>query len=300
MSDVVQKRIVVVGSVNADVALHVDRLPGPGETVLANGMRVSGGGKGGNQAVAAGHLAGNIALVARIGSDQYGEMLRKNFVKANLDLASFSVDPDAPTGQAYIGVSETGENNIIVVPGANGTLTAAVLDEAIDRIRGAAFVSTQLEIPLATVEHLAVICQQEGVPFVLNPSPVQPLSAELLSKVALLVLNEHELALLGGDGDEAQKLANLTALGIRDIVLTKGGEGAVHYAAGQLARYPAQRVEVVDTTGAGDTFTGALLVGLAEGKTYAAAIDFAQRAAAIQVTRHGAQDAVPSRDEVGR
>ncbi len=294
-----KKRIIIAGSVNADVSTRVSRLPGPGETLLASSMTVSGGGKSGNQAVACGRLDGDVSLIARIGDDSYGEMLKENFVGAGVDVSGLSVDQDYPTGQAFIAVSDEGENNIIVVPGANGRLLPEVIDSYQHLLSGASFLSTQLEIPLETVERLAELCRDHDISFVLNPSPAASLSSELLSLVSILVLNEHELDLLAGAGDEEAQLQRLLDLGIKHVVLTKGGDGVVYMSDSGLQRYAANRVEVVDTTGAGDTFTGALLVGLSESLDFPEAIAFAQKAAAIQVTRRGAQDAVPTRQEVG-
>lgn len=292
------KRIIIAGSVNADISTRVSRLPDPGETLLAESMTVSGGGKSGNQAVACGRLGGNVSLIARIGHDSYGQMLRENFVGAGVDVRGVSVDTEYPTGQAFIAVSDEGENNIIVVAGANGRLSPRVIEEHQDLLAGASFLSTQLEIPLETVHTLADLCHTYGLRFVLNPSPAASLPKALLALVSLLVLNEHELTLLAGAGEEDEQLERLLDVGIEDVVLTKGGDGVVHMSAAGLCRYAANRVDVVDTTGAGDTFTGALLVGLSESMDFPAAIDFAQKAAAIQVTRRGAQDAVPTRAEV--
>ena len=290
--------IVIAGSVNIDISLAVSRLPGPGETLLADAISVSGGGKSGNQAVACGRLGGDIALVARVGDDDYGRLLMANMAEAGVNTDYLTVDPVAPTGQAYIGVAASGENNIIVVQGANGQLLPETVKAALPLIQGASYVSTQLEIPLTTVHALAELCAAHKVQFVLNPSPVAALPDELLSSVSILVLNEHELAVLAGPGDEAAQLARLLGRGVGQVVLTKGGDGVVLADKNRTAHYDAFKVDVVDTTGAGDTFTGALLVALSENRDMAEAIAFAQRAAAIQVTRRGAQDAVPWRAEV--
>lgn len=292
------KKIIIAGSVNADISTRVSRLPGPGETLLAESMTVSGGGKSGNQAVACGRLGGNVSLIARIGTDSYGAMLRENFVGAGIDVRGLSVDPDYPTGQAFIAVSDEGENNIIVVAGANGQLSPLVIKAHEHLLAGASFLSTQLEIPLETVQVLADLCHKYDIDFVLNPSPAASLPESLLSRVAIVILNEHELDLLAGSGDEASQLKRLLDLGMKHVVLTKGGEGVVHLSVDGLYRYPANQVDVVDTTGAGDTFTGALLVALSEDMDFPEALAFAQKAASIQVTRRGAQDAVPTRAEV--
>ena len=253
--------IVVVGSINQDVALHVARAPRPGETVLASAQTVSFGGKGANQAIAAARsiaAAGDTAavtFVGAVGDDPAGLAARRNLADAGIDTGNVRVC-EQPTGSAYVTVATTGENSIVVVPGANASLTAADLDRAVDVLGAAAVVVLQLEIPLPVVERAA---EAVGA-VILNAAPARPLPAALLAKVAVLIVNEGEADTLleGGASSDVDTLTGqLRALGPASVVGTLGERGAAWRTADSAGSVPVPPVDVVDTTGAGDAFIGA-------------------------------------------
>jgi ribokinase len=306
--------VVVVGSANADLVLDVDHRPAPGETVLAADVVTTPGGKGANQAVAAGRLGGDVAFVGCVGADEHGALLRGSLASAGVDLAGVRT-VDAPTGTAIIMVTPDGENSIIVSPGANWRVTPVVLEELRPLWQDAPVVVVQLEIP---PESVALVATQARGRVVLNAAPAVVLPPEVLAAADPLVVNESEARLLlgapGGDlgaaGEDGldvstQALAvRLLQLGPRSAVLTLGSAGAVVAEAGaesQPARtttVPAHRVQAVDTTGAGDSFVGALAVRLATGATLPDAVTAATAVAAVTVTRRGAQESFPTVDEL--
>ncbi|MET9292547.1 ribokinase [Streptomyces sp. NPDC003077] len=285
--------VLVVGSANADLTVRVDRRPGAGETVLGTDLDESAGGKGANQAAAAARLGGRTALLARIGGDAYGELLLDAQRAAGTDVRHVITDAGARTGTAMIIVGPDGDNSIVVSPGANAALTPEDVAAAKDVIAAAAVVSLQLETPMETVRAAAATAVETGTRVVLNPSPVPAdLPADLLAAADPLVVNEHEARLLSGldDGSPQEWARALRARGARSVVVTLGGAGAfVLDAAGEETAVPGERVEVVDTTGAGDAFTGALAVRLARGDAPAEAARLAVRVGAAAVTRAGAQ-----------
>jgi ribokinase len=293
----------MVGALNADLAIRVDRLPSPGETVAGRDAQVLPGGKASNQAAAAARLGADVRLVGAVGDDDNGRMLRERAAAAGVDVSFVRTLADVATGQAIIPVDDAGENSIILVPGANGAITPAdIPEQAYD---DAALVCLSLEIPMAVVQAAAQRAAAAGATVVLNPSPFQSLPAPLLDAVDVLIVNELEAGqLLGEPGElawpeDAQRLrAALAAHGIGRVVVTRGAAGA-HVIDGELARdVPARRVTPVDTTGAGDAFTGALAVRLAAGDSLADAAAEASVVAAFSTTRRGAQPSYPSRAEL--
>ncbi|KUO13772.1 ribokinase [Streptomyces sp. DSM 15324] len=291
--------LLVVGSANADLVIGVDRRPAAGETVLGSDLAVHPGGKGANQAVAAARLGARTALLARVGDDAHGRLLGDSLRAADVDTAGI-LTGGAPTGVALITVDPSGDNSIVVSPGANSRLTPADVRAAGDLFRSARVVSAQLEIPLETVVEV-VRNLAPGHRFVLNPSPPRPLPAEVLAACDPLIVNEHEARVLLGDlvGPEPEDRAReLLALGPRSVVVTLGARGALVADADGTARIPAVRVAAVDTTGAGDAFTAALAwrLGLAEPLAVAAA--YAARVGAAAVTKEGAQVSFPTAEEV--
>ncbi|MFI0372321.1 ribokinase [Actinomadura sp. 1N219] len=294
--------VVVVGSVNADLVVGVDRRPAPGETVLGSDLATHPGGKGANQAVAAARLGGRAGLVGRVGGDGHGELLRGALAADGVGLAHLATTPDAPTGVALITVGPDGDNSIIVSPGANARLGPDDVAAARAMIAGAAVVSFQLEVPLPAVLAAARVAADAGGRIVLNLSPPAPVPDELLALCDPLVVNEHEAAyLLGedGDGDPRAMAAALVRSGPRSAVVTLGADGVV-IADGAAApvRIASPKADAVDTTGAGDAFTAALCLRLARGDSLPDAARYAARAGAAAVRKAGAQSSFPTPEEL--
>ncbi|QIK08920.1 ribokinase [Streptomyces sp. ID38640] len=294
--------VLVVGSANADLTVRVDRRPGAGETVLGTDLVESAGGKGANQAAAAARIGGRTALLARVGGDAYGELLLGAQRAAGTDVTPVIVDGTARTGTAMIIVDPDGDNSIVVSPGANAALTPQDVAAAKDTIAASAVVSLQLEIPMESVRATAAAAEQAGTRVVLNPSPAPTadLAPELLSVADPLVVNEHEARQLSGltDGTPTEWAQALRDRGARSVVVTLGGDGALVLDASGAENVPGVRVKAVDTTGAGDAFTGALATRLARGDALPEAARFAVRVGAAAVTKPGAQPSYPTRAEL--
>ncbi|MDQ0683986.1 ribokinase [Streptomyces achromogenes] len=292
--------LLVVGSANADLVIDVERRPGAGETVLGGDLAVHPGGKGANQAVAAARLGARTALLARVGDDAHGRLLLDSQRAAGVDTAGVLVG-GAPTGVALITVDPSGDNSIVVSPGANGRLTPADVQNADRLLRSSRVVSAQLEIPLETVVAVAASLEP-GSLFVLNPSPPRPLPAVLLAACDTLIVNEHEAKVILGEerlgGAPEDWARTLLARGPKSVVVTLGSEGALVATAEGVARIASVMVDAVDTTGAGDSFTAALAWKLGTGSSLAEAAAYAARVGAVAVTRRGAQESFPTADEV--
>ncbi|GHE55493.1 ribokinase [Streptomyces longispororuber] len=294
--------LLVVGSANADLVTAVARRPGPGETVLGSDLAVHPGGKGANQAVAAARLGARTALLARVGDDAYGRLLLDSQESAGVDTAGVLVG-GAPTGVALITVDPSGDNSIVVAPGANARLTPDDVRAAGELFAAAPVVSVQLEIPLETVAEVARALAP-GARLVLNPSPPAPLPPEVLEACDPLIVNEHEARVVlqgaGADVPDAPEdwARHLLGLGPRSVVVTLGAEGALVATAEGTERVPSVKVDAVDTTGAGDAFTAALAWRLGAGEDLATAARFAARVGALAVTRAGAQVSYPTGAEV--
>lgn len=287
--------IVVLGSANADLVVEVERRPGAGETVLGSDVRVLPGGKGANTAVAAGRLGTRVAFLGAVGSDSYGALLLDSLRSSGVDTSGVRRS-DRPTGIAYITVTADGENAIVVSPGANTALTEADADPAV--IGSARVLVASLEIPLAVVEYAVSVCAARGVRPVVNLSPVASLSAKTLSALDPLVVNEHEAAWLLGSAGKDVDPRRLLDLGPRSVVVTLGSRGAAVATDEFVHDVPAPSVRPVDTTGAGDAFTGALAAGLSAGADLLAAARRAVQVAAFSVTRPGAQPSYPTHAEL--
>lgn len=286
-------KIVVVGSSNTDLVVSVPQIPAPGQTVLGGALQTIPGGKGANQAVAAARLGGDVLFIARVGDDAYGVAARASFVSERLDTRFVFTTPDVASGVALIAVDQkTGENSIVVAPGANALLSARDIAAAGAAFDEAAVVVVSLEIPEDAVFAAVEAGYARGIPVLLNPAPARLLPSELLRKVRVLTPNQSELALLGGS-------EVLLASGVSALVTTLGAAGARLECSGEMAQhFPAPKVLAVDTVAAGDCFTGALAVEIAHGQSLPAAIRFACAAAAVKVTRYGAQPGLPYRHEV--
>lgn len=295
--------IVVVGSSNTDMILRVARVPKPGETLLGGLFSTAAGGKGANQAVAAARAGGRVAFVARLGRDSLGDEAMAGFRREGMTLSHVVRDRSHPSGVALIFVGADGENSIGVAGGANQQLSPGDIAAARSLISGARVLLLQLETPLAAVEAAADIGSRAGIEVILNPAPARSLPDSLIRKVTLLTPNETEASVLSGvdviDVASATLAArSLQQRGARNVIITLGANGAL-VATGADARWvPGFRVKAVDTTAAGDVFNGALAVRLAEGCPVGEAVRFAHAAAAISVTRAGAQPSIPTRKEI--
>ncbi|MBJ6638780.1 ribokinase [Streptomyces sp. DHE7-1] len=291
--------LLVVGSANADLVIGVERRPAAGETVLGGDLAVHPGGKGGNQAVAAARLGARTALLARVGDDAHGRLLLDAQRAAGVDTTGVLVG-GAPTGVALITVDPSGDNSIVVSPGANARLTPADVRRAAGLLGASRVVSAQLEIPLETVVEV-VRNLADGSRFVLNPSPPRELPAEVLAACDPLIVNEHEARVLlgaqGASGEPADWAPLLLARGPRSVVVTLGAAGALVCDSSGVTRVPSVRVDAVDTTGAGDAFTAALAWKLGSGAALPAAASYAALVGAAAVTRRGAQESYPTAAE---
>lgn len=296
-------KIVVIGSSNTDLVVNTDRAPEGGETVLGNGFAVNHGGKGANQAVAVSRIGGTVSFISKVGNDTFGSQMRRHYEDEGMDVSYVFVDALAPSGVALIIVDGKAENRIVVAPGANSNLAEEDINKAGLAVEKSEFVLLQLEIPMTTVEYAVRMAASLGKKVIVNPAPACPLSEELLRDVYLITPNETEAGILTGitivDNDSAIKAAEaLFRLGVQNVVITLGEKGALVYNAEVSMFVPAYQVKAVDTTAAGDVFNGALAVALSEGRTLPDAARFACAASAISVTRMGAQNSVPSRDEL--
>lgn len=303
--DASSHNILVVGSSNTDMVVQSDHLPRPGETVLGGTFFMNPGGKGANQAVAAARLGGDVTFVCKVGNDIFGQQASRLFEDEGIDTSFVFTDPVNPSGVALISVDSNAENCISVASGANANLLPSdlkQLDKAMDK---ADLVLMQLEIPLVTVEHVADVASRKGKRVILNPAPACKLTDELLGKLFLITPNETEAEMISGikvtDELSAKEAARvIKAKGVENVIVTLGSKGALLYTGSIVEIIPAERVEAIDTTAAGDVFNGALVVALSEGYSLRDASRFASKASAISVTRAGAQSSAPYRYEINQ
>ena len=296
-------RIVVVGSSNTDMVIRVPTLPRPGETVLGGAFFTARGGKGANQAVAAARAGGAVALIASLGDDALGDATLAALTAEGIDVSSVRRSAGTPSGVALILVDERGENSIAVAPGANAMLAPEQVVAGASRLAPGDVLLTQLETPLESVLAAARAANHAGARVILNPAPARDLPDELLALVSVLTPNESEAARLAGMSLEEQNgreqaAETLLERGVGAVVITLGAAGAFVATAELRQIVPGFRVEARDTTGAGDVFNGALAMALAEQASLVDAVRFANAAAAISVTRDGAQPAAPRRAEI--
>ncbi|MDR1742631.1 MAG: ribokinase [Dysgonamonadaceae bacterium] len=296
-------RIIVVGSSNTDMVIKAERLPVPGETIIGGEFLMNPGGKGANQAVAIARLGGDVSFITKTGNDLFGRQSIELYKSEGIGTKYIFSDAENPSGVALISVDARGENCILVAPGANGTLNVKDIQKARSEIEAADWLLMQLEIPMDTVEYAAEIAVAKGVKVVLNPAPAQPLSPKLFKNLYMITPNKSEAELLTGinvaDWASARRAAECIAeKGVDMVVITLGSKGAFVRDKGRYYEIEAEKVKAVDTTAAGDTFCGALCVGLSEGMTVVEAVKLACKAAAITVTRMGAQASIPYRREL--
>lgn len=286
-------KITVIGSASMDLVVTSAKRPGAGETVLGDSFKTVPGGKGANQAVAAARLGAEVTMIGRVGDDSFGQVILNN-LKGNGIVADY-VEPvtDMESGTAHIILAE-GDNSIVFVKAANDLVTPDYVDRAAEVIQGSDIVLIQQEIPEETVVHVSDLCAKYGVPLILNPAPARPVPQSVIEKAAYITPNEHEALVLFGEeplGDVLRRYPN-------KLIVTEGKKGVRYYDGSQEVIVPGYKVEAVDTTGAGDTFNGAFAVALAEGMSLSDSLDFANRAAALSVTKFGAQGGMPTRREV--
>ena len=305
MTIIRKKKIVVIGSCNTDMVIKTSRLPIPGETILGGEFMMNPGGKGANQAVAVSRLGGDVTFLCKTGNDMFGAQSVELYKSEGIDATYIFRDSESPSGVALITVDMNGENSIVVASGANNHLSSDDVIKAKDVIESADILQMQLEIPMQTVEYAARIAHAKGVKVILNPAPApaSPLSDELLKNVDIIIPNVTETGIISGkavtDYQSAVIAADIIASkGVETIIITMGSKGAFIKDGDAYYEVPANKVQAVDTTAAGDTFCGALCVGLSENMELKSAVEFAGKASAISVTRMGAQASVPYRDEI--
>ena len=296
-------KIIVIGSANTDMVVKSKELPLPGETILGGTFFMNAGGKGANQAVAAARLGADVTLVAKVGNDIFGTATINGLQKENINTAYVFVDANEPSGTALIMVNDEGENCIVVAPGANAQLLPADI-ELVKEFSTAAIILMQLEIPMPTIAAATKIAKTNQQKIIINPAPAQQLSDDILNGLFLITPNETEAALLTGikvDNEFAASQAAAIFLnkGVQNVIITLGKQGAYFQNKEQKFTVPAPVVKAMDTTAAGDTFSGAIAVALTENMEWEKAIQFAVQAASISVTRMGAQASVPYRNELG-
>ena len=299
----ISNKIVVLGSCNTDMVIKSEKLPAPGETILGGTFMMNPGGKGANQAVAASRLGGNVTFITKTGNDVFGHQSFELYKKENINIDYIFFDPTNPSGVALITVDAAGENCIVVASGANKNLLPEDIDKAREMILTANILMMQLEIPLETVEYAARIAADNRIKVILNPAPACYLSPSLLQHLYMIIPNATEAEILSGvkvkDWESARKAAEIIGhKGVDIVVITLGSLGALLKEGDRYVQIPGEKVEVVDTTAAGDTFCGALAVALSEGKDLVESIVFANTCASVTVTRMGAQNSIPYRENI--
>ena len=297
-------KILVIGSLNIDMVMKVDHMPTAGETILCDGMKLVAGGKGANQACAAGRLGTDVTMLGAIGNDSHGEMQRDSLQRSGVDVSGLITKERVSTGTAFITVNKEGNNSIVVVQGANAQFTPEDIEAHRDLLEECEIVILQLEIPMDTVLYAVKLARTLGKTVILDPAPVpEHFPEELYQYVDIIKPNESELSRLTGIADTQNHLEEAVQIvkdhGVKNVLVTLGGDGVYLDTENESpVHIPAKKVEVVDTTAAGDSFTAALAAMLLEGKTLKEASEFANQVSAIVVTREGAQDSIPTLQEV--
>ena len=297
------KKIIVIGSSNVDMVVRTSHLPAPGETILGGEFFMNQGGKGANQAVAIKRLGGNLIFMAKLGNDVLGRQSVGYFKKEGIDTRYIALDEDSASGVALISVDDHAENSIVVASGANMLLNEQDVDKMLEEMCEGDILLMQLEIPLQTVEYAARKAFGKGVKVVLNPAPARSLPKELFRHLYMVTPNRIEAEMLTGikianDADVEKVAEEICAMAVKNVIITLGSKGCLIREEGVSYRIDAFKVEPVDTTAAGDTFNGALCVGLSEGMDLKQAAVMASKASSIAVTRMGAQSSIPYREEL--
>lgn len=299
----VKPKIVVVGSLNVDMTITSPRLPVPGESILGDKFFIVPGGKGNNQAITTSKLGADVEMIGCVGQDQFGQLLIDELKKNSIGINHVKQVENTSSGVALITVAESAENSIVVALGANNALLPTSIQEAESIIKDADVLLLQLEIPMETVLESLRMAKKHGVTTVLNPAPGKQLTKEVLQYVDYLTPNETEIKILLSYPvdyklEEEELIQKLKLLDVPNVIITMGGDGVLLWKNGSLKRFPAFKVEAVDTTAAGDAFNGAFSVAVAEGSSTEEAIQFAQKVASIVVTKMGTSASIPFRDEV--
>ncbi|MFP3809962.1 ribokinase [Bacillus sp. FSL K6-2841] len=287
--------IVVVGSCSMDLVVTSNKRPNAGETVLGESFKTVPGGKGANQAVASARLGADVYMVGRVGDDAYGQDILSNLQGQGVCTSYMKPVTEMESGTAHIILAE-GDNSIVVVKGANNEVTPHYVTDALSSIEDIGMVLIQQEIPEETVEAVCTICSEKGIPVILNPAPARQVSQQILDQAAYITPNEHEAALMFDGLTIAEALRQYP----NKLLITEGKNGVRYFDGIKEVLVPGYPVKAVDTTGAGDTFNGALAVALTEGKSLYDALAFANLAASISVTKFGAQGGMPTREELER
>lgn len=296
-------KIIVAGSINMDMVVKTSSIPHPGQTVLGGTFFMNPGGKGANQAIAVARLGGSVGFIGKTGSDMFGKQAFLSFVQEGVDTYGVTTDHSVPSGVALITVEESGENCIVVAPGANGLLSSEDVAAAFEAHADCRIMLVQLEIPMETVAYAANYAQSRGIKVILNPAPANEQVKDIFHLIDIITPNRDEAELLSGvriDDLESAKLAaeTINRMGAKTVVITLGSKGAVLLEDGNFSYIPAIEIKAIDTTAAGDVFNGALAVAIAEGKDLTMAISFACNAAGKAVTKLGAQASIPFRRDL--
>lgn len=298
------KRILVIGSLNMDSVVETPHMPSPGETVTGKSITLIPGGKGANQAYAAGKLGGNVGMIGAVGSDGFGQALKSSLDSVGVDTSAVAVMENATTGQAFITVEEKGENNIIIIPGTNGMVNKTLIQHNLKQIQESDIIIMQLEIPLDVVEYVKDLAAGLGKLVIVDPAPAAPdLPDSFWKGIDYIKPNETELSILTGRSLKTAEELKEGALfmlgkGVKNVLVTMGGAGCMLVNREKAEFFPANKVQAVDTTAAGDSFTAAFALALSKGKSCEEAIVFGQKVSAIAVTRKGAQTSIPTMEEV--
>ncbi|MEE3604225.1 ribokinase [Bacillus altitudinis] len=288
-------QIVVVGSCSMDLVVTSNKRPNAGETVLGESFKTVPGGKGANQAVASARLGADVYMIGRVGDDAYGQDIMSNLQAQGVRTTYMKPVTEMESGTAHIILAE-GDNSIVVVKGANNEVTPHYVKDALSSIENIGIVLIQQEIPEETVEAVCTICSEKGIPVILNPAPARKVSQQILDQAAYITPNEHEAALMFDGLTIAEALRQYP----NKLLITEGKSGVRYFDGSKEVLVPGYPVKAVDTTGAGDTFNGALAVALTEGNSLYDALAFANLAASISVTKFGAQGGMPTREELER
>ena len=292
------KQILVVGSLNMDYSIKTSKMPNVGETVLGKEYTLNPGGKGANCAYALGRLGADITMLGMAGLDENGKILKNNLKEVNVNDKNIKEINDS-TGVAFVTVDEGGENSIIVISGANSKVDKSFIDENIALIKDSDIIVMQLEIPIDTVLYVSKLAKEYGKTVILDPAPARnDLPLELYKNIDIIKPNETEVLTLTGKDDIGNASLDLIEKGCKNVIVTLGSEGSLLVTKDGMTKYDAEKVDVVDTTAAGDTFTGALAFALSNDKELDEAIKFANKVSSIVVTRKGAQESIPSYEEV--
>lgn len=294
------KKILVIGSLNMDSVIKTPHMPKSGETVMGTDISLIPGGKGANQAYAAGKLGGDVAMLGAVGKDSFGDTMLNNLRNVNVDVKGIRQLEGIPTGQAYITVDEEGQNSIIVIAGANGKVTEKMIDENMNLIDASDIIIMQLEIPVQTVQYIKETAIKKGKTVILDPAPaVEGLPDEFWNGIDYIKPNETELEILAGrtlatESELIEGAKEMLAKGVKTVLVTLGEKGCLYVSNREEKVIPTKKVHVVDTTAAGDSFTAAFALALSRDESVEDAIAFGQKVSAIAVTRKGAQTSIPS------